>query len=343
MGCCRKNDPEIFPSGNAVNSSRTHGGNHIDEKAPCCCCCACWPGGCTKRAATLAYGVIGLILAVSIIVPPIYIYYTEGGKEADYTRLFPMLKYGRQYLEQITDDQFKDESPISISTSNVENNHSIESAKNTPDNNNIANITPRQAYRLAIFQLLDDTEDMAPCMAFFSFLMGCANVPLNIFLIAGACCRKSCLIMPWIVITLLEHLIVGVPLIIFMGLISLYLAAQLHLYIQAACLMGFIITLFFLSMSSWFAVYTCYQLFNEDRYNYRSGDGTNGGSYDYGADCQSTQPLMNAADQPPPLPDGHPHFNGQPGYPIGGHPQVSYSNQYPSAPPPSGMYPSLNA
>ena len=92
-------------------------------------------------------------------------------------------------------------------------------------------------------------------MAFFSFLMGCANVPLNIFLIAGACCRKSCLIMPWIVITLLEHLIVGVPLIIFMGLISLYLAAQLHLYIQAACLMGFIITLFFLSMSSWVSLF----------------------------------------------------------------------------------------
>ena len=84
-------------------------------------------------------------------MPPIYIYYTEGGQEADYTRLFPMLKYGRQYLEQITDDQFNEESPISISTSNVENNHSIESAKNTPDNNNIANITPRQAYRLNIF------------------------------------------------------------------------------------------------------------------------------------------------------------------------------------------------
>ena len=113
--------------------------------------------------------------------------------------------------------------------------------------------------RLAIFQLLDDTEDMAPCMAFFSFLMGCANVPLNIFLIAGACCRKSCLIMPWIVITLLEHLIVGVPLIIFMGLISLYLAAQLHLYIQAACLMGFIITLFFLSMSSWVSLFLHYK------------------------------------------------------------------------------------
>ena len=106
-------------------------------------------------------------------------------------------------------------------------------------------------FRLAIFQLLDDTENMAPCMAFFSFVMGCANVPLNIFLIAGACWRKSCLIMPWLVITLLEHLIVGVPLIVFMGLISLYLAAHLHLYIQATILIGFIVTLFFLSLSSW--------------------------------------------------------------------------------------------
>jgi hypothetical protein len=91
-------------------------------------------------------------------------------------------------------------------------------------------------------------------MAFFSFVMGCANVPLNIFLIAGACWRKSCLIMPWLVITLLEHLVVGVPLIVFMGLISLYLAAQLHLYIQATLLIGAIVTLFFLSLSSWVSV-----------------------------------------------------------------------------------------
>ena len=109
--------------------------------------------------------------------------------------------------------------------------------------------------RLAIFQLLDDTEDMAPCLAFFSFVMGCANVPLNIFLIAGALCRKSCLIMPWLVITLLEHLLCGVPLIVFMGLISLYLAAQLHLYIQATVLIGAIVTLFFLSLSSWVSLY----------------------------------------------------------------------------------------
>lgn len=254
-----------------------------------------------------------------------------------------MLKYGRKYLQQITTDDQSQRESLTISTGPTGNNNSIMSAKNAPnDNNNIANITPNQKYRLAIFQLLDDTEDMTPCMAFFSFVTGCVNVPLNIFLIIGACWRKSCLIMPWIVITLLEHLIAGVPLIVFMGLISLYLAAQLHLYIQATILIGSIVTLFLLSLSSWFTVYSCYNLFNDDRYHhYRMGDATNGGSYDYGADCQSTQPLMNAAEQPPPLPDGHPHFNNQPGYPMGAH--VSYSNQYPSAPPPAGMYPSLNA
>ena len=106
-------------------------------------------------------------------------------------------------------------------------------------------------FRLALDQLLEDTENMAPCMAFFSFAMGCVNVPLNILLIAGACWRKPCLIMPWIVITFLEHLIVGVPLIVFIGLISLYLAAQLQLYILATVLIVSIITLFLLSLSSW--------------------------------------------------------------------------------------------
>ena len=103
-------------------------------------------GGCTKRAATLAFGFIGLILAASIIVPPIYIYTTQGGQEGDYTILFPMLKYGRQYLHMITEDQYSQESQT-ISTIASSQNHSIESAKTTPNDDIIANITPKQKYR----------------------------------------------------------------------------------------------------------------------------------------------------------------------------------------------------
>lgn len=202
--------------------------------------------------------------------------------EADYTILFPVLKYGREYL-------------TTISTPSSGNNNSIVSTNNAP---NVETFTPRPTYRLALDQLLEDTENIAPCMAFFSFAMGCVNIPLNILLIAGACWRKPCLIMPWIVITFLEHLIVGVPLIVFIGLISLYLAAQLHLFILATVLIVSIITLFLLSLSSWYTVYTCYTLFNDERDYYDNTNG--GGSYDY-TDCQSTQPLMNAGDQPPPF------------------------------------------
>ena len=110
----------------------------------------CWflnLGGCTKRAATLAFGFIGLVLAASIIVPPIYIYTTQGGQEGDYTILFPMLKYGREYLQMITkDDQYSQESQT-ISTIATSQNNSIESAKTTPNDDIIANITPKQKYR----------------------------------------------------------------------------------------------------------------------------------------------------------------------------------------------------
>ena len=34
--------------------------------------------------------------------------------------------------------------------------------------------------------------------------------------------------LPWLAVTLLEHLIVGVPLIVFIGIIALYLAAQVN-------------------------------------------------------------------------------------------------------------------
>ena len=85
-------------------------------------------------------------MAASIIVPPIYIYTTQGGQEGDYTILFPMLKYGRQYLDMITKDQYSQESQT-ISTIASSQNNSIESAKTTPNDDIIANITPKQKYR----------------------------------------------------------------------------------------------------------------------------------------------------------------------------------------------------
>ena len=112
----------------------------------------------------------------------------------------------------------------------------------------------------------------------------------------------------------------GVPLIVFTGLISLYLAAQLQLVVCGSVLIGFILVVFCASMSSWFTVYSCHSLFNSGgrrHYNdYNAGaSAVPVGPAHCGGDAQLTQPLMtNNAD---------------------------FYNGYPSAPQNGGMYPSL--
>jgi hypothetical protein len=191
-----------------------------------CCCCCCNAG---PRGATIFFAVVGLVFAAGVIIPPVYIHETD----QNYTKLFPALKYGRMYLEEVT-----------------KNYHGTTMERN---NNETYYIPPsrEETYKLAIFQLLDDTERVTPYLAFISFVTGCLNVPLDLLLLGGALFRQSCGLMPWIVVTLLEHIIVGVPLIIFFGLISLYLAAQLQLYVVGAALIITTITVFVLSLSSW--------------------------------------------------------------------------------------------
>ena len=124
-------------------------------------------------------------------------------------------------------------------------------------------------FRLAIFQFLDDTQRITPILAFISFCLGCLNVPLHLLLLGGAIFRQPCGLLPWLVFTFVEHVVIGVPLIVFFGLISLYLAAQLELYIVAGGLIGIVVLLFLLSFSSWCTVLGCYHQFGrEEAYSY---------------------------------------------------------------------------
>ena len=51
------------------------------------------------------YALIGLVLAAGVIVPPVYVHETD----RNYEKLFPILSYGREYLEEVTNQYFKDE------------------------------------------------------------------------------------------------------------------------------------------------------------------------------------------------------------------------------------------
>ena len=195
-------------------------------------------------------------------------------------------------------------------------------------------LTPCFFSRLAIFQLLDDIEDKSRELAFFSFCMGCLNVPLHLMLLIGATFKKSYFLLPWLVIALVEHLVIGVPLIVFFGLISLYLASQLQLCIWASLLIGSVVFAFVVSLSSWLTVYRCYAMF-------RKGGQWNSSGYGNSTDGQLTQPLLSGPT-PPPLPPNHPSTSG---YNLGQNPQYypphGNNRSLPSAPPPGGIYPSL--
>ena len=65
-----------------------------------CCCRSKSSGGCCccgRRGATITFGLLGLLLASAVIAPPVYIYQTD----QDFTKMFPIFKFGRQYLAQI--------------------------------------------------------------------------------------------------------------------------------------------------------------------------------------------------------------------------------------------------
>lgn len=209
----------------------------------CCNCSDCCCGG--PRGATIFFSLVGLLLAAAVIIPPVYVHETD----QNYTKLFPVLKYGRIYLESVT-----------------KNYHGTTMERYTTNQNNETYLIPpsrEETYKLAIFQLLDDTERLSPYLAFISFCTGCLNVPLDLLLLGGALFRQSCGLLPWIIVTLLEHIVVGVPLIVFFGLISLYLVAQLQLYVVGIALITITITVFCLSLSSWFTVVSCYNIFRK--------------------------------------------------------------------------------
>merc|ERR1711997_915820 len=253
------------------------------SKSKCRCCC------CGKRGMAITFGLLGLALASSIIASPVYIYKTD----QDYTKMFPVLTFGRQELAKLSGgdplfdnklDLVKDENSVNLETVNYEKDY-------------------EKTYKLAIFQLLNDIEAKAPLLAFVSFCLGCVNVPLYLFLLIGAIFRRPCPLLFWLIFALLELLLIGIPMIIFIGIICLYLACQLQMYIWASVLMGIVMFCFICTFSSWITVYKCYYQFKEG-----SGyDQHSAGGYGNSSDGQLTQPLLsNPGPAPPPLPPNHP-------------------------------------
>jgi len=144
-------------------------------KRGCCCCC-------NKRDLTVLFGFILAAIAVAV---PIVIH------ETDQEYGLTVIKFIRQYLGQ---------NEVSLPKDQQLNNQQL---------------NPHQKYKLAIFQLIQDTETHMPQLGLVAFGLGCANAPLNLLLICSALFRLPCGLGLWLTASILQMVVIGMPIFVY--------------------------------------------------------------------------------------------------------------------------------
>jgi len=187
-------------------------------KRGCCCCC-------NKRDLTVLFGFILAAIAVAV---PIVIH------ETDQEYGLTVIKFIRQYLGQ---------NEVSLPKDQQLNNQQL---------------NPHQKYKLAIFQLIQDTESHMPQLGLVAFGLGCANAPLNLLLICSALFRLPCGLGLWLTASILQMVVIGMPIFVYTFIIILYVAVQMKLYVEAACAASILALFYLLALIMWLTVLGSY-------------------------------------------------------------------------------------
>jgi len=168
----------------------------------------------------------GFILAAIAVAVPIVIHETD----QEYGLI--VLKFVRQYLGQ--------------------------NEVHVVDHNRPNELDSKQKYKLAIFQLLQDTEDHLPQLGLVAFGLGCANAPLALLLICSALFRLPCGLGLWLTASILQMVIIGMPIFVYSFILVLYVASQMRLYVEAACAASILGLFYLLALIMWLTVLGCY-------------------------------------------------------------------------------------
>jgi len=104
-------------------------------------------------------------------------------------------------------------------------------------------------------------------------VVACAgtNVLLDFLLLVGACCRVRCLLLPWLILSMLQLILLGCPTVIFFSLLGTYLLLQGQFLTS---LMSFSTPTFLvlIAMTVWLTVLAAYwalgsKTSHQDQYN----------------------------------------------------------------------------
>lgn len=215
--------------------------------------------------------VLGILVSGLVIAPPAYVFFTG----RDPSELLVFLKPLHRMLEQQYEQKAITESSLAD-----------------------------------LRQLLNDISEHAGVGTLVGVSLAGTNILLDLLLLIGTCCRIKCLVLPWLVLSLLQILILGCPTVIFFSLLGTYLLVQ-GMLIPAICSFSTPSLLVLVSMLVWLTVLAAY--WNLNRLPTCQEEEIR--------DTESVQPLMAHESQ-----GGHAAYN------LGGH----YPHYYPPPAAPSG-------
>jgi len=163
-------------------------------------------------------GVLGLVVSCLAIAPPLVSYFLD----SEMSLVQPVLKL----MQEMLDSEHRKEV---ITKSTLENLKSF----------------------------LDGFGENTKTTSIFVVAMASVNIFLDVFMLIGSCFNISCLILPWLILSMIKLIIVWIPTVIFFCLLGVYLYVQ-GLVLPSILLLSFPATMTFISLVVWVMVLTAY-------------------------------------------------------------------------------------
>merc|ERR1711981_1555867 len=105
--------------------------------------------------------------------------------------------------------------------------------------------------------LLNSVGENAGFGALVVLCVSSVNIFIDFLLLIGSCCRVRCLLLPWLILSMMELIILGCPTVIFFSLLGAYLLLQ-GLFLPALLSFSTPTLLVLVAMSIWLTVLAAY-------------------------------------------------------------------------------------
>ena len=105
--------------------------------------------------------------------------------------------------------------------------------------------------------------------SYVSLTMASVNIVTTIMLIIGSCCQVSCLLLPWLVVSMLEFICVAIPATIFTSLLGVYMYFK-GILVYSIIVMAVPGTCLLVQLIMWFIVLSAYHKEDPKQYEVKS-------------------------------------------------------------------------